>query len=137
MLVGVSNDLTTVSVFSLGFIGIWLSVKSNENEGGYLGLFFTLGIVSIVASVLFGLWSRFEFNKFFNNWGDLYFTKNEKLYHYMKDTNRESGEIMPEYLWKIEESKLKNGLFPWQFKVQICLFGLGIILLMFVLLSIL
>lgn len=132
----ISDNLMKVSIFALGFIGIWLSISSN-NKDSDLKVWLIFGIVLLSSSLLFGLWIKFRSNEFFNQWGDLYFTKHEKLYHYMKNTGKDSGEMLPEYIWKAEENKLNQHFSPWQFKVQIYLLGAGIISMGFVLLKLL
>ncbi len=132
--INASDDLIKSAIFLLGFVGLWFSFKLNKNNS--LKWLFIFGIMSVVASLLFGLWSKLESNKFFNKWGDLFFIKHQKLYHYMKDTGKRSGEELPEHLWMSEEEKLNDSFFPWQTKLQIYLLGIGIFLLTLIFLKI-
>lgn len=111
----------TIATFLIGFSIIGLQLVLDE-----FTLFqkasFLISILSLLFSVIFGLWALLNTNSFLNRAGDHYEKKAEKLNDYMLKTGESTGENYPK-----GKQKLDYYFKPWQIYIQVILVGIGFI----------
>lgn len=128
-----SDQISSLSTFFLGFIGVWFSVnKEGLTNSNFLKAFFIFSIVLFIASIIFGLWTKLETNKFFHKVANACDDFNKDLCNYLKSTDNADDNFI-EQLRENKFKRLNESLFPWQLKVQITLFSLSLLFLLLLL----
>lgn len=127
------DNIISLSIFSLGFIGFFLKELDIRNVG-VEKFIFILGVICFIFSIILGVCFKFGVHKFLNRIGDAYYKRHKKINFFIHEKNISEGTFPVDDAIK-DLPNIPDGYMPWWHKLQICLFLVGVLSYIFLLLD--
>jgi hypothetical protein len=121
----INKTCLTISIFVLGFVGIFLQIGDISNEPSLNKILIGVGFITQIISIGFGITTVIKMNHFINTAADYYEMLSEKLNKWMLINRKGSGSVEPSEVLENMQLPIWNN--NWLTIVQIVTLAIGLL----------